>query len=104
MESVSWLDSGSVTHPVGKKLTNRFGLHDMHGNVYEWCWDSYDMGYYKQSPRDDPTGPDIAEATDRVFRGECWSSNPRSCRSAIRYGSSPDYRINCLGIRLALAP
>ena len=74
LDEHAWFDdnSGSVTHPVGKKLTNRFGLHDMLGNVYEWCWDSYDKDYYKQSPRDDPTGPDAAGHALRVFRGGSW--------------------------------
>ena len=53
---------------MGKKLTNRLALHDMLGNVGEWCWDAYDKDYYKQSPRDDPTGPDATEAAFRVIR------------------------------------
>ena len=104
LEEHAWFDanSGSVTHPVGKKLTNRFGLHDMRGNVYEWCWDAYDKDYYKQSPRDDPTGPDIAEASYRVFRGGGWISDPRDCRSAFRSWFTPVYRDGHLGFRLAL--
>ena len=76
LEEHAWFggNSGKVTHPVGKKLTNRFGLHDMLGNVWEWCWDAYDKDYYKQSPRDDPTGPDAAGAADRVIRGGSWGS------------------------------
>src|SRR5208337_517456 len=104
VEEHAWFkgNSGSVTHPVGRKLTNRFGLHDMHDNVWEWCWDSYDKGYYKQSPRDHPTGPDIAEAAYRVFRGGCWCDSPRFCRSARRDRSTPGNWLVLLGFRLAL--
>jgi formylglycine-generating enzyme required for sulfatase activity len=92
-------NSGKKTRPVGQKQPNGFGLYDMHGNVWEWCWDRYAADYYKRSPVDDPPG--AAGVSDRVFRGGCWLLEPRDARSASRLWRWPGYRLFNLGFRLA---
>jgi formylglycine-generating enzyme required for sulfatase activity len=96
-------NSDQKTHPVGRKRRNAFGLYDMHGNVWEWCWDRYDADYYKQfsehSPAVNPLGP--SQAADRVIRGGGWLGIPRGLRSAYRYGLVPGYRGFDLGFRVA---
>jgi len=93
-------NSNGQTHPVGGKQPNAFGLYDMHGNVWEWCWDGYDANYYKQSPAVDPHGPGVV--AHRVIRGGSLEDGPQFARSALRHGSTPKNRDSNLGFRLAL--
>jgi formylglycine-generating enzyme required for sulfatase activity/predicted Ser/Thr protein kinase len=93
-------NSGEQTHPVAQKKPNGWGLHDMHGNVWEWCQDWYDDDYYQRSPEQDPINTQTN--TDRVLRGGSWNDLPRGCRSAFRGRFSPDARIGNLGLRVCL--
>jgi formylglycine-generating enzyme required for sulfatase activity len=94
-------DGFVYTAPVGRLRANAFGLHDLHGNVWEWCWDWYDKDYYGQSPGVDPLGPSHSAVRYRVIRGGCWLNVPRDVRSALRRGNVPGHRDYGLGFRLA---
>jgi formylglycine-generating enzyme required for sulfatase activity len=92
-------DGYIYTAPAGKFQPNRFGLYDMHGNVFEWCSDGFADEYYKQSPVDDPPG--AAGAALRVLRGGGWALEPPGCRSAWRSRHEPEFRSSTVGFRLA---
>ena len=80
-------NSDSRTHPVGQKKANAWDLHDMYGNVSQWCEDVYDPAYYKSSPSTDPTGPPSpGHDVKRVMRGGNWSSGAETCRATYRRG------------------
>jgi formylglycine-generating enzyme required for sulfatase activity len=92
-------NSGGETHPVKERLPNRWGLYDMHGNVWEWCHDCW--GRYVEGTQVDPLGPS-EEGFMRVFRGGSWFFPARGCRSAVRVRGRAGLRSPYLGFRLAV--
>jgi formylglycine-generating enzyme required for sulfatase activity len=88
------------TCKVGSFVPNPWGLHDMHGNVWEWCSDRYAEDYYSRSPRRDPAGP--SQGSDRVRRGGSWFNSGGDCRSANHIRSAPGDRSYSIGFRAAL--
>lgn len=81
------------THAAGRKAPNAWNLHDMHGNVAEWCNDFYDPSYYSASPTKNPRGP--AQGDKNVLRGGHWGASPESCTSASRLGEEPGFSDAC---------
>jgi formylglycine-generating enzyme len=88
LDSIAWYRANSAqsVHPVGQKQPNAWGLYDMIGNVWEWCWDVFDPEVY---------------GSYRVFRGGGWLDPPWNCRASCRRKSHPTFNIDDLGFRLA---
>jgi formylglycine-generating enzyme required for sulfatase activity len=96
-------NSGNTTHPVGTKEPNAFGLYDMHGNVWEWCQDSFHESY-EGAPSD---GRPWAEPKDeqRMLRGGSWNDYVSFLRSAFRVlHLSWHTRESFFGFRIAAVP
>jgi formylglycine-generating enzyme required for sulfatase activity len=91
-------DGHAFTAPAGSYAPNAFGLHDMHGNAWEWTADWHDDGYYAISPVDDPTGP--ATGSVRVRRGGSWHTWSFYARASFRNWNTPGTRYTLVGMRL----
>ncbi len=101
VQALAWnaLNSGAVTHSVGEKAPNGLGIHDMSGNLWEWCQDWRNDSFYKSSPRNNPGGPPTGSA--RVNRGGSWNLDPSYVRVSNRSWGEPNNRSYFLGLRLA---
>jgi len=89
-------NSGSKTHAVGQKLPNAFGLYDMAGNIWQWCWDWY--GTYPSGSQTDPTG--ASSGTNRVIRGGSWRDLLYKLSPSYRLGYMPYYQDGNIGFRV----
>jgi formylglycine-generating enzyme required for sulfatase activity len=89
--------STPATVVVGSYPPNDYELYDMAGNVWEWCSDWYDAGYFTQSPHDNPQGP--ASGTSKVIKGGSWLDEDKAMRCANRKGVNPADRLSYIGFR-----
>jgi formylglycine-generating enzyme required for sulfatase activity len=97
------LDDGFAVHaPIGSSSAHAFGLHEVHGNLWEWCLDGYHQSFYHRSDERDPLAS-AEDSASRVARGGSFSNAAVSTRSACRNDFTPPYAASTLGVRPARA-
>ncbi len=105
LDRLGWFDknSGGETHPVKQKLPNAWGLHDLHGNAWEWCRDQWNQKVYAARAGGvvDPVSESNDPNASRVVRGGSWCDQARYCRAAVRGVGPPGFHWSDLGFRLA---
>ncbi|MDH6131426.1 sulfatase modifying factor 1 [Kitasatospora sp. MAA4] len=91
LDEIAWYrgNSDERIHQVGGRRPNAWGLHDMLGNTWDWCWDVYDAEVY---------------GSYRVLRGGGWFDEHWSCRASARRRSHPSFRVDDVGFRMARSP
>jgi len=94
-------NNGGATTEVNRYPPNTWGLHDVHGNVWEWVADCYKGDAYKTHKNYPTMIGSWQDSCDRVLRGGSWVDYPGDLRSAVRYGLNPDYRDLDVGFRVA---
>lgn len=101
LQDYAWYEANAqdTTHPVGQLKPNAWGLYDVHGNVWEWVQDWFDVSYYQRSPREDPQGPEQGKA--RSLRGGSWLTLPLVARASSRSRLDPGDRLDGDGLRCA---
>ena len=95
----TFANAGQRTHPVGTKQANAWGLFDVCGNVWEWCEDTYQKDFYRNSPLVDPLARS-PQATERVLRGGSYALDPAKQRVGQRGGNLPSFKSPSIGFRL----
>lgn len=104
LEKIAWYsaNSGMTTHPVGGLEPNALGLHDMAGNVYEWCTDTYQEEAYRHHEYKNPLS--AGEGSRRVIRGGSWCNFPGELRCTYRASVNAEFKGNYLGFRAVMTP
>jgi len=103
-DEVAWYysNSGGTPHVIGEKKSNELGIHDMSGNVREWCWDLYSKDFFKKSTENNPSGP--TEGVRRVYRGGAWNFKLDFLRMSAREYMGPSKSYGNVGFRVVKKP
>lgn len=103
LDMYAWYEPNAETktQPIGQKTPNGIGLYDMSGNVWEWVQDRFDKDYYRNSPKDNPQGPE--KGYERILRGGSWYNNSWDLRTSYKVWVGPSYKTDNAGFRLVLS-